>query len=157
VVTRIVRPSDTGAALVVAEDHHPEGGLGSAVLEALTAVKSTLLRLAHLAVRVMPRSAAPTELLAAAAIDAAGIERAARGTPGSEASIAADRVDPQLGARPLDRGMSQDEHVGRRRDDDAGCTRTSSCHWDRPDCAEDGYLIHGQCRRQKAAKSMTHP
>jgi Transketolase, C-terminal domain len=62
---------DTHGRLVIAEDHRPEGGLGSAVLEALAAVESTPLRLAHLAVRVMPRSGTPTELLAAAAIDAA--------------------------------------------------------------------------------------
>jgi hypothetical protein len=35
-------------------------------------------QMAHLAVRVMPRSGTPTELLAAAAIDAASIERAGR-------------------------------------------------------------------------------
>jgi hypothetical protein len=55
---------DTHGRLVIAEDHRPEGGLGSAVLEALAAVESTPLRLAHLAVRVMPRSGTPTELLA---------------------------------------------------------------------------------------------
>ena len=69
---------DTHGRPVIAEDHRPEGGLGSAVLETLAAVESTPLWLAHLAVRVMPRSGTPTELLAAAAIDAASIERAAR-------------------------------------------------------------------------------
>jgi transketolase len=68
----------TGGRLVIAEDHHPEGGLGSAVLEALAGDESTPLRLAHLAVRVMPGSGTPAELLAAAAIDGASIERAAR-------------------------------------------------------------------------------
>jgi transketolase len=68
----------TRGRVVIAEDHHPEGGLGSAVLEALAEVESTPLRLAHLAVRVMPGSGTPAELLAAAAIDGASIEHAAR-------------------------------------------------------------------------------
>jgi hypothetical protein len=51
---------DTHGRLVIAEDHRLEGALGSAVLEARAAVESTPLRLAHLAVRVMPRSGTPT-------------------------------------------------------------------------------------------------
>jgi transketolase len=70
---------DTGGRLVVAEDHHPEGGLGSAVLEALAGTEPTPLRLVHLAVRILPGSGTPTELLGAAEIDASAIERAARG------------------------------------------------------------------------------
>jgi transketolase len=69
---------DTRGLLVIAEDHHPEGGLGSAVLEAFTGREMPPLRLAHLAVRIMPGSGTSRELLAAAAIDKAGIERAAR-------------------------------------------------------------------------------
>ncbi len=69
---------DTGGRIVVAEDHHPEGGLGSAVLEALADREGAPLRLVHLAVRIMPGSGTSTELLAAAAIDAASIGRAAR-------------------------------------------------------------------------------
>jgi transketolase len=68
----------TGGRLVVAEDHHPEGGLGSAVLDALAGSEATPLRLAHLAVRIMPGSGTPAELLAAAAIDTTSIDRAAR-------------------------------------------------------------------------------
>jgi transketolase len=69
---------DTYGRLVIAEDHHPEGGLGSAVLESLVGKESTSLRVAHLAVRIMPGSGTPAELLAAAAIDAASIDSAAR-------------------------------------------------------------------------------
>jgi transketolase len=68
---------DTRGRLVIAEDHRPEGGLGSAVLEVLVG-KDSPLRLAHPAVRIMPGSGTPTELLAAAAIDAASIDSAAR-------------------------------------------------------------------------------
>ncbi|GAB2855470.1 transketolase [Actinoallomurus bryophytorum] len=68
----------TRGRLVVAEDHHPEGGLGSAVADALLAVRTQPLRLVHLSVREMPGSGTTGELLAAAGIDAAHIESAAR-------------------------------------------------------------------------------
>jgi transketolase len=69
----------TGGRLVVAEDHHPEGGLGSAVVDALTEAGRTDLAVARLAVRLMPGSGTPEELLGQAGIDAAGIAAAARG------------------------------------------------------------------------------
>jgi transketolase len=68
----------TGGRLVIAEDHHPEGGLGSAVLDALTSTGRTDLAIAHLAVREMPGSGTPAELLDASGIDAAHIADAAR-------------------------------------------------------------------------------
>jgi transketolase len=68
----------TGGRLVIAEDHHPEGGLGAAVLDALTAAGRTELAIAHLAVREMPGSGTTAELLAQAGIDADGIAAAAR-------------------------------------------------------------------------------
>ena len=68
----------TGGRLVIAEDHHPEGGLGSAVLDALTGAGRTDLAVAHLAVREMPGSGTPAELLDASGIDAAHIADAAR-------------------------------------------------------------------------------
>ena len=68
----------TGGRLVIAEDHHPEGGLGAAVLDALTGAGRTDLAVAHLAVREMPGSGTPAELLAASGIDAAHIADAAR-------------------------------------------------------------------------------
>jgi transketolase len=68
----------TGGRLVIAEDHHPEGGLGSAVLDALTGAGRVDLAVAHLAVREMPGSGTPAELLGASGIDAAHIADAAR-------------------------------------------------------------------------------
>ena len=47
---------DPDGRLVVAEDHHPEGGLGSAVLDALLAPGRADLPVTHLAVREMPGS-----------------------------------------------------------------------------------------------------
>jgi transketolase len=63
---------------VVAEDHHPEGGLGSAVVDALTADGRTELAVAHLAVRELPGSGTSQELLDAAGISAGHIAAAAR-------------------------------------------------------------------------------
>jgi transketolase len=65
----------TGRRVVVAEDHWPEGGLGEAVLSALAGEE---LAFEHLAVREMPGSGKPDELLAAAGIDADAIAGAAR-------------------------------------------------------------------------------
>ncbi|HXF97056.1 MAG TPA: transketolase [Gaiellaceae bacterium] len=63
--------------IVTVEDHWPEGGLGDAVLAAL-AEAGERPRVVKLAVRSMPRSGTPQELLAAAGIDAAHIAEAAR-------------------------------------------------------------------------------
>ena len=63
--------------LVVVEDHWPEGGLGEAVLAAL-AEEGVSCDFRHLAVREMPRSGKPDELLARYRIDAAAILDAAR-------------------------------------------------------------------------------
>ncbi|MFE6555745.1 transketolase [Streptomyces sp. NPDC057746] len=68
----------TQGRLVVAEDHHPEGGLGSAVADALLAARVPQLRLSHLAVRKMPGSGTTAELLDAAGISARHIEAAAK-------------------------------------------------------------------------------
>lgn len=89
---------DTHGRVVIAEDHHPEGGLGSAVLEALTEQVMPPLRLVHLAVRIMPGSGTSSELLAAAEIDAASIERAARDL----LSLNGRRSDVNLGASAPD-------------------------------------------------------
>jgi len=69
----------TGGRLVLVEDHHPEGGLGSAVVDALTGAGRIELAVTHLAVREMPGSGTTAELLGAAGIDAAHIAAAARG------------------------------------------------------------------------------
>ena len=73
----------TNGRLVVAEDHHPAGGLAEAVTAALLDTGPQTLRVAHLAVREMPGSGTSEELLAAAGIDAAHIEAAARDLLGS--------------------------------------------------------------------------
>ncbi|MEV6851913.1 transketolase [Actinoplanes sp. NPDC051411] len=75
----------THGRLVVAEDHHAEGGLGAAVAAALLSSRTPPLHLAHLAVRELPGSGTPAELLRAAGIDADSIAAAARDlvTPGS--------------------------------------------------------------------------
>ena len=63
--------------IVTVEDHRPEGGLGDAVLDAL-ADADERPRVVKLAVRELPHSGKPAELLAAAKIDADAIVDAAR-------------------------------------------------------------------------------
>jgi len=67
----------TGGRFVVAEDHWPEGGIAEAVLSAF-ADSDERPRVVHLAVRELPGSGTPAELLAAAGIDADHIAAAAR-------------------------------------------------------------------------------
>jgi transketolase len=64
-------------AIVTVEDHWAEGGLGDAVLEALAETEDRP-PVHKLAVREMPTSGSPDELLAWAGIDATGIAGAAR-------------------------------------------------------------------------------
>ena len=68
----------TGGRIVVAEDHHPEGGLGSAVADALLGAGQQDVHLTHLAVSGIPGSGTGDELLAWAGIDADHIAAAAR-------------------------------------------------------------------------------
>jgi transketolase len=63
--------------VVTVEDHAAEGGLGDAVLDALAAADDRP-RVTKLAVREIPGSGTPEELLHEAGIDAAGIAAAAR-------------------------------------------------------------------------------
>ena len=74
----------TGGRIVIAEDHHPEGGLGSAVTDALLATGQRDLSVAHLAVREMPGSGTGPELLTWAGIDAGHIAAAASRLAGSK-------------------------------------------------------------------------
>jgi transketolase len=67
----------TGGRVVTVEDHHPEGGLGDAVLDVL-ADQGLPARVRKLAVRNMPGSATSAEQLADAEIDAAAIADAVR-------------------------------------------------------------------------------
>jgi transketolase len=68
---------DTGR-LVLVEDHHPEGGLGEAVLETLAERGLGGAAVTHLAVREMPGSGTTEELLGAAGLSATDIAAAAR-------------------------------------------------------------------------------
>ncbi len=76
--------AETGA-IVVAEDHWPQGGLGDAVLAAL-AEQGETAPVQRLAVRAMPGSGAPAELMREAGIDADAIAAAARELVHSRAS-----------------------------------------------------------------------
>ena len=67
----------TKGRLVVVEDHYPEGGLGAAVMEALAADMDPP-RIIHLAVRALPGSGKPTELMDRAEISARHIVAAAK-------------------------------------------------------------------------------
>jgi transketolase len=76
----------TGGRILTVEDHWPEGGIGDAVLEALSDGE-TPARVVRLAVREMPGSGKPAELLAAAGIDAAHIAEAAQALVGARAAV----------------------------------------------------------------------
>ena len=67
---------DAGRRIVVVEDHYPEGGLGEAVLAALAPLHEEF-RVEHLAVRGLPGSGTPAELMKAAGISSADVEAAA--------------------------------------------------------------------------------
>jgi transketolase len=69
---------ETDGRIVVAEDHYAQGGIGSAVLEALASANTPKLHLALLAVRELPGSGEPKDLLNAAGISARHIAAAAR-------------------------------------------------------------------------------
>ncbi len=73
----LIEAAEQTGVLITVEDHHPEGGLGSAVLEVF-GDSSSRPRIVTLAVRVMPTSGTPAQLLAQAGIDRAQIARTAR-------------------------------------------------------------------------------
>jgi transketolase len=67
----------TGGRLVVVEDHYAEGGLGEAVLTAL-ATEALTPKVTHLAVKGLPGSGKPQELMERAGISASHIVAAAK-------------------------------------------------------------------------------
>jgi transketolase len=73
----LVTAADQTSGIITVEDHWPEGGLGDAVLSAL-AMHPKRPPISMLAVRAMPMSGKPAELLHAAGIDAEAITTAAR-------------------------------------------------------------------------------
>ena len=68
----------TGGRLVIVEDHWPEGGLGDAVVSGLVALGVKDIALRHLAVRDMPASGKPAELIEAAGLGARDVAAAVR-------------------------------------------------------------------------------
>jgi transketolase len=76
----------TGGRIVTVEDHWPEGGIGETVLSALADYEDGL-RVEILAVREMPTSGKPAELLATAGIDADAIVEAARRLVAAAAAV----------------------------------------------------------------------
>ena len=75
--TLVTAATATGDRLVVVEDHYPAGGIGSAVLEALNDAGHPA-RIVHLAVRGLPGSGTPAELMDAAGISTGHVVQAAR-------------------------------------------------------------------------------
>jgi transketolase len=73
----LLEAAEATAVIVTVEDHHPEGGIGDAVLEVFADATSRP-RIVMLAVRVMPTSGTPRELLAQAGIDRHKITETAR-------------------------------------------------------------------------------
>ena len=67
----------TGGRVLVVEDHHPEGGIGSAVLEAFNDAGHPR-QIVHLAVRNLPGSGTAEELMDRAGISAGHIVEAAK-------------------------------------------------------------------------------
>jgi transketolase len=67
---------EVGNKFIVVEDHWPEGGLGDAVLEAFTQRDGPMPQIVKLAVRSMPGSGTPAELLEDAGISAHAIVEA---------------------------------------------------------------------------------
>ncbi len=88
-LTEAARDTD---AIIVVEDHWPEGGLGDAVLDAL-ADSDERPPIVKLAVREMPGSGTPEELVDAAGLSARHIVDAARRLAGGR------RVEAAVGAR----------------------------------------------------------
>ena len=75
--TLVAAATATKGRVVVVEDHYPEGGMGSAVLEAFNQAGHPV-QIVHLAVRSLPGSGTPEELMDAAGISVAHIAEATR-------------------------------------------------------------------------------
>ncbi|HQR41719.1 MAG TPA: transketolase [Gemmatales bacterium] len=65
--------------IITVEDHWPQGGLGDAVLEALSGKNAISVTLLKMAPKSMPGSASPAEMLDAAGINASAIVKAVKG------------------------------------------------------------------------------
>ncbi len=78
-----IKPLDTETVkklahlpMVVVEDHYPAGGIGEAVLSAISNFEFRISNFVHLCVRLIPHSGSPEENLRYAEIDASAIVRA---------------------------------------------------------------------------------
>jgi transketolase len=80
--TLVTAAAATEDRLIVVEDHYSAGGIGSAVLEALNDAGHPA-RIVHLAVRGLPGSGTPEELMEAAGISASHVAQAARAILGA--------------------------------------------------------------------------
>jgi transketolase len=109
--TLLAAARDTGV-LVTVEDHWPEGGLGDAVLEALAEFPDAV-RVRKLAVREMPASGSPGELLAGAGLDADHIVAAVHEVSGARKNPHGDTAEEE---RAIIRG-EQGTSVGDPHDD----------------------------------------
>jgi len=88
---------ETGA-IVTVEDHWPEGGIGDAVLDALAEEQPHPV-VVKLAVREMPGSGTPAELVAAAGIDSNHIADAARELTGRAGAQGRSKTEVGSGRR----------------------------------------------------------
>jgi len=79
IATLLAAAEATDGRIVVAEDHYPAGGIGSAVLEAFSAARYPVA-IQHLPVRGLPGSGTPQELMQAAGISTRDIVGAAKET-----------------------------------------------------------------------------
>ncbi len=81
-VTLLEAVDTTRGRVVIVEDHWAEGGLGDAVLEAIAGTGFPTLKAVRLAVRTLPGSGKPEQLMDAAGITARHIMEAARSLRG---------------------------------------------------------------------------
>ncbi|HEU5200363.1 MAG TPA: transketolase C-terminal domain-containing protein, partial [Ktedonobacterales bacterium] len=81
-VTLLEAVDTTRGRVVIVEDHWAEGGLGDAVLEAIAGTGFPTLKAVRLAVRTLPGSGKPEQLMNAAGLTAAHIMEAARSLRG---------------------------------------------------------------------------
>jgi len=75
---------ETENRFFVIEDHWAEGGLGDAVLDAFTGGDQSIPKVTKLAVRILPGSGKPEELLSVAGIDGLAIAQAVREAIGAK-------------------------------------------------------------------------
>jgi transketolase len=75
--TLVAAAAATGDRVVVVEDHYPEGGIGGAVLEAFNGAGHPV-QIVHLAVRGLPGSGTPEELMDEAGISVGHVVEASR-------------------------------------------------------------------------------